>query len=100
MFSRNISKHLPNLLNIVVWFLLQFGMWMKLRLMTVSVLTTKMKDGIIVSKWVNHSHPTICLFIEKMRLELEVDEVKVCQKDIGRPSQKKKKNALWVTKKN
>jgi len=35
------------------------------------------------SKLVNRSNPSIWLLIEKMRLELEVNEVKVGQRDIG-----------------
>lgn len=43
------------------------------------------------SKLVNRSHPSIWLLIEKMRLELGVDEVKIGQRDIGQPPAKKKK---------
>lgn len=43
------------------------------------------------SKLVNRSHPSIWLLIEKMRLELGVDEVKIGQRDFGQPPAKKKK---------
>ncbi|KAL4143400.1 hypothetical protein QTP88_005736 [Uroleucon formosanum] len=51
------------------------------------------------SKLVNRSHPSIWLLIEKMRLELGVDEVKIGQRDIGQPLAKKKK-CILVCKKN
>ncbi|CAI6372664.1 unnamed protein product [Macrosiphum euphorbiae] len=50
------------------------------------------------SKLVNRSHPSIWLLIEKMRLKLGVDEVKIGQRDIGQPLPKKK--CILVCKKN
>jgi len=51
------------------------------------------------SKLVNRSHPSIWLLIEKMRLELGVDEVKIGQRDIGQPLAKKKKMYIGMQEK-